>query len=251
MSSSPSSSQAPGPEIHPSPSPQGLCGPIVARLRSAYGWSLVEEDVLAARVLAAAPPDAGPAALEYLARDQYSRALWEACRPGGEAARREQAYAELQRYLYRAAYNRRPEAAEECVQRALELVVAQVERCREPGAFLTFALNKLRHALGEETARAARGAPGEPAEEPASAADAVPAVAEERERAQALVAAIGRLRDARQRQAVFLKFYAGLDDQTIGARLEITPNLVRVLRHRALGRLRGDPALAALLAADP
>ncbi len=251
MSSSPSDPQTRSEQRPPPPAQAGLCRPIVARLRAAYGWSLLEEDALTALVLAAAPPDAAPPALERLARDQYSRALWEACRPGAEAARREQAYAELQRYLFRAACNRRPAAAEECVQRALELVVAQVERCREPGAFLTFALNKLRHALGEEAARAERGAPAEPADEPASAADAVPVAVEDRERAAALLAAIGRLRDARQRQALVLKFYGGLDDQTIGARLAITPNLVRVLRHRALGRLRADPDLAALLAAEP
>lgn len=251
MSSSPSDPQAQTQQMPPSLSPEAQCRLIVARLRAAYGWSLAEEKELTALVLAAAPPGAAPPALERFARDQYSRVLWQACRPGGDEEHRERAYAELQRYLFRAAYNRRPAAAEECVQRALELVVAQVERCREPGAFLTFALDKLRHALSEETARAARASVGEPPAEPASEPDAVPVAAEERERVETLLRALGRLRDQRQRQTVVLKYFDGLDDRTIGARLMITPNLVRVLRHRALAALRADPALAALRATEP
>lgn len=233
------------------PTREQLCAPVVRRLCEAYGWAILSEEALTARVLALAPPDAPPSALEQLARDQYNRALWEACREGADPERREAAYAELQRYLYRAAYNRRPELAEECVQRALELVFAQVERCREPGAFLTFALDKLRHALKEEGARVERLAPADQGPEPCTAPDAVAVAAELHERAATLLAAVARLRDPRQRHVVLLKFYAGLDDQSIGDRLGITPNFVRVLRHRALTVLRADPALAAWLADDP
>ncbi|NTU83304.1 MAG: sigma-70 family RNA polymerase sigma factor [Chloroflexales bacterium] len=225
---------------------------MVRRLRDAYQWSLLDDEALETLVLAMAPPDATPTLFEQLTRDQYSRALWEACRQLADPPRRERAYAELQRYLYRAAYNRRPDQAEECVQRAIELVIAQIERCREPGAFFTFALNKLRQALSEESDRASRASSThEPLPEPATAPDAVAAAVERRERAATVLAAVGGLPDLRQRQAVLLKFIEGLTDEVIGARLEITPNLVRVLRHRALTRLRSDPRLAALHLGDP
>lgn len=228
-----------------------LCRSVVGRLRAAYGWALIEEEALMELVLAAAPPAPDAPVLEYLARDQYNRALWAACRQGADPARREQAYAELQRYLYRAAYNRRPTMAEECVQRALELVFTKIETCREPGAFLTFALAKLRQALREEADEAARVASAEEAPEQATPADATTADVEDRERAALLLAAIGRLRDTRQRATLVLKFFHSYDDQQIAARLEITPNHVRQLRHRALARLREDPDLAALVAAGP
>lgn len=245
---SPPSSYRDWPLDSPALALEHLCSPIVHRLREAYQWSLLDDEALMTLVLAAAPPNPSPSALEYLARDQYSRTLWEACRLGAAPPRREQAYAELQRYLYRAAYNRRPDMAEECVQQALELVIAQVERCREPGAFLTFALNKLRHALRDEADQAER-APAPLPDSPQAAItapDAIPEGVEQREWSALVIAAVGRLPEPRQRQVVLLKFIAGLDDETIGAQLAITPNLVRVLRHRALTRLRADPLLADL-----
>lgn len=244
MTGAPPDSQPSPSQEHPPPTREELCRSTARRLRAAHGWTLLDDDALAALALAAAPPDAGPAAIEALARDRYSRELWSACRPSAAAPRREAAYADLQRYLYRAAYNRRPAAAEECAQRALELVLAQVERCREPGAFLTFALNKLRHALREAADDERRRQPAHPPPEAATPPDAVHADAEARALAAALLAALGRLRDARQRQVVVLKFFGGLDDQAIAARLEITPNHVRVLRHHAMTRLRADEDLA-------
>jgi RNA polymerase sigma factor (sigma-70 family) len=239
MSCSPSDMPLQSPDL----SCELTCRSIVARLQQTYGWKLLEEHELVALVMATAPPDATPRILEQIARDRYSRVLWEMCRQSAAADCREQAYAELQRYLYRAAYNRRPELAAEAVQRALELIVAQVEYCRHPGAFLTFALNKLRHALGEETKWVERLAPAEPPPEPPADDDPLALSVEQYELTRVLIEAIERLADPRQRLVLTLKFFGSLDDGQIGTRLAITPNLVRVLRFRALARLRADQIL--------
>jgi RNA polymerase sigma factor (sigma-70 family) len=220
---------------------------VVRQLCVAYQWALLSEDELVARVRHAASRDPG-ATLEYHTRDQYSRALWAAC-GGSDHEHKARAYAELQRFLYRAAYNRRPELADDAVQRALELVLRQHARCREPGAFLTFALNKLRQALREESDRAdAASASDIPAD--TAAPDATPEQQEQRELVEALVGALSRLPDERQRQVVVRKFVDGARDDVIAAQLQITPNLVRVLRNRGLHRMREDVGLRAFFADD-
>ena len=43
----------------------------------------------------------------------------------------------------------------------------------------------------------------------------------------------------RERTVTVLSFYADADPEEIGAELGLSPGNVRVVRHRALGRLRG------------
>jgi RNA polymerase sigma-70 factor (ECF subfamily) len=224
------------------------CRQVVRQLRAANQWSLLSEDELVALVHGVTPGSTSRTMREYRARGQYGRALWSACSQG-DHDRRELAYAELRRYLYRAAYNRRPALADDAVQRALELVVAHIDRCREPGAFLTFALSKLRQALSEETTRSERVDTSATSEDIAIP-DTLPVEQERRELIEALVAALGRLPDARERQVVALKFFDGVRDEAIAARLAITPNHVRVLRHHGLRRMRADPRLIAFLNDD-
>ena len=54
------------------------------------------------------------------------------------------------------------------------------------------------------------------------------------ERCQALLAAMGRLRNERERAAIAYKYLGGQSDAEIGASLGITAGHVRVLRHRGL-----------------
>lgn len=217
------------------------CLSAVRQLCARYQWGLLSADSLYEQVLADAPTSL--AMCEQLARHHYARALFAACDPAADPDRRELAYTELLRYLHCAAYNRRPDLADDVAQRALLLVVEQLPRCREPGAFFTFALFKLRHAIQqEESARGERLA-GREIDFDLAADLAAPEPPDAFDLAGELAAALGRLVDVRQRQVVALKFLGDLSDEAIGARLQLQAAHVRVLRHRGLSRLRADPQL--------
>ena len=123
------------------------CRNIVQGLAERYEWALLQQNDLVDLVLGSIPSNALPTQIEKLAKHHYTIALYQACRQSKNPERRERAYYELHRYLYRAAFNRRPELAEDAAQQALILVFEQIDRCREPGAFLAFALYKLLHAF--------------------------------------------------------------------------------------------------------
>jgi len=228
--------------------PDATCRRIVQALIEENGWSLLSEQELAQRVLDAHPhlsPAAEPET-RRLAQHQYTIALYEACRQEQNAARRECAYRELHRYLYRLAARRWPELAEDSAQRALVLVYEQIDRCRDPGTFLAFVLYKLHHAFNQE--QRARGQEiavdeGLLAQSCASAPLADQVV--RRECCQVLLAAIQRLPDRRERAAIVYRFLGDLSDAEIGKALGITAVHVRVLRHRGLCRLRHDEQLSA------
>jgi len=205
-------------------------------------WSLLPEDELVNRAQDSAGSGASPGELRRAAINQYTLALYEACRQTEDPTRRERAYGELFRYLFRAAYNRWPDLAADVTQRALLLVHEQIERCRKPGAFLAFALFKLRHAfdLEKRLQRDARLFSLADVPEPKTGSGSL----HRGWQIRALVEAIQRLPDERQRQAILLRFFAGLNDEEIAARLEITPGHVRVLRHRGMVQLRQDRRLA-------
>jgi len=229
----------------PSRTADTTCRCVVRELIEKYDWALLQEDDLVALVLDSVQPAAPPAELKKQARHHYTTTLYEACRQDQDPARRERGYHELFRYLYRAAYNRWPELAEDATQRAIVLVYEQIERCRHPGAFLAFALGKLRHALQQE--QQARGSDPHSGEVIRSSTEIRQATIQPRlgwkERLEVLVEAIQRLPDERKRKAILLKYFGGLSDEEIGAHLGITVANVRVLRHRGLARLREDKQL--------
>lgn len=221
------------------------CQRAVHALVSRYGWTLLSERELVELTLAAAA-GARLEKLEPFVTTQYTIALCEACRQEIDLARRERAYADLFRYLYRIAFNRWPDSAEDIAQRALVLVYEQIERCENPAAFLAFAAFKLRHAAQQELRQATHelAGPGDMAEDPAMPAlDESAVLADEQRRA--LLDALGRLPDDRRRAVLVLRFFHELSDDEIGRRLSVTPNYVRVLRFDALRRLRVDERLRA------
>lgn len=222
-----------------------VCRRIVRALIEKYVWALLSEDELVELVLSSIQSEISPAKVERLAKHHYTIAMYGACRQAEDLGRREQGYHELFRYLFRVAYNRWPELAEDATQRALVLVYEQINRCRNPGTFLAFALGKLRHAFKQE--RQARGIElsleemgqnitEEDRTAPSSHLD-------QEELCQVLLDAIKRLPKDHERKAIFLKFFGGLSDAKIGERLEITEGYVRVLRHRGIKRLRKDKRL--------
>jgi RNA polymerase sigma factor (sigma-70 family) len=222
-----------------------VCRRIVRALIEKYDWALLREDDLVGLVLGSVQPGISAAEVDRLARHHYTMVLYEACGQAENLDRREQAYRELFRFLFRAAHNRYPDLAEDVTQRAIVLVYEQIDRCRSPGTFLAFALNKLRHAFQQEQRARGREIPwDETGRGNRESRQAGPSSElDQRERLRVVLDAIGRLPDERQRQTILLKFLGGLSDEAIGARLEITAGHVRVLRHRGISRLREDERL--------
>lgn len=226
------------------------CQRVVGGLIEKYAWVWPQEADLVGRILDSIQLEVSPVVLERLA---YSVALYETCRQAQDPARREGGYAELAHFLSRAAYNRWPDLAEDATQRALLLVYQQLDRCQSPATFLAFALNKLRQAFKEEQ-RARDKKVGELslngslAEEigqanPTKNEATFPLELNREECLSALVKAIARLPNSRQQKAILWKFFGGLSDHEIAARLEVTAANVRKLRHDGLARLRQDEGL--------
>lgn len=241
------------------------CDVVVRRLIERHDWSLIAEADFSAQVLAraqAAGPPADADALTPLAINLYCEELYDACCSDGR--RREQAYAELARYLYdRATYKYGdPELAHSITHDAIILVSEQLDNCRKPGAFLAFAMLKLWNAATTHFRRRDRRrerTESLPAENPEERSPAYAAPASETPEATVLDAALSdtlvtRLgeivreapRARRQFRAVFLKFLYGYSDDEIADALDTSVSNVYVLRSRGLKRLRADPPLRQL-----
>lgn len=219
------------------------------RLIARFGWALLPADELADLALAAASPP--PDNLDQFVTTQYTIALYQACRAAPHSEQAERAYTDLFRYLYRVAFNRWHEIAEDVAQQALLLVYEQIDRCHEPRAFLSFAMFKLLHAAQQQRALIPSGTRlDDPGVTQAAPPDAEPA-ALAHEQADMLIAAIGRLPDQHKRDVIVLRFFGELSDEEIGRQLRITANNVRVQRFHALKRLRADPALRQYFEAQP
>jgi RNA polymerase sigma factor (sigma-70 family) len=244
------------PAVEPDADAASACRAVVRALRERHGWAVLSEDEPVRLVLGAVSAG-GPKSWAALAEHVYSIALHEACLEAADPARQWRAYEELHQQLYRVAFHRWPELAEDAAQRAIELVFRQIERCHSPGAFMMFALWKLRQALKEERRLRglvgprppAAGTPEEtaitrpqlaggdsrevalgrqvsPALQSASGNDAAePDLARgliDRDCLELLWASLLRLPNPEQRQAILLRFLGELDDQEIAARLGVT-----------------------------
>jgi RNA polymerase sigma-70 factor (ECF subfamily) len=220
------------------------CHNAVAALIARHGWSLLSEEELVERTLALAPAEATRSALEQAIKQQYNLALYESCRQTSDLDRRKRAYADLFRYLYRAAYNRWPDIAEEVVQRAIVLVNDKLDNCRHPEAMLTFAALQARRAATEiirlgkkevsldEIADSGIDFAQPPAELPRFDQNCL----------RSLSDALSRLPE-QQRRVIALKYLEGLSDDAISERTSLSVNNIRVLRNRGMTRLRADPQL--------
>jgi len=245
------SSSADGPDL------RQVCRRSVQTLIEKNDWALLTPDELVEWVLGATQPDASPTTIRRLAINHYTVVLYQACRQVKDPDRRERAYYELHRFLYRVAYKHWSELADDAAQRALLLVFEQIDRCREPGAFLAFALYKLRHAFQLERRQRARHDTELPDsgnlenwptlldrlrqdESNVAGVAEIESQLEQQQRLHTVLDALQRLPDNRKRQTIYLKFYREWSDEDIGARLGITPNHVRVLRNRGLEWLRKE-----------
>jgi RNA polymerase sigma factor (sigma-70 family) len=125
------------------------------------------------------------------------------------------------------------------------LVHQQLDRCYSPITFFGFAFNKLRQAFTEEQ-RARdkiKDIPLETIEEDSLTVEPPQALLSQVERLQVLITAIKHLSNKREQKVILWKFFEGLSDEEIAARLGIKAGHVRKLRHTGLSRLRQDQQL--------
>jgi DNA-directed RNA polymerase specialized sigma24 family protein len=237
-----------------------MCAEAVDGLLARHRWQLLDRAEFASRALdhlrGGGASDAQRAAIHA-----YSLALHAACSGSEGLERQNRAYAELFRYLYDIALQRYPITHEEIAQRALAHIYITFERCRQPGAFLAFAIQQLldttRSLRREQLAARSLTAPGAAGE-----AALGELLADERQADPAETVIAGELqarfaqlsaeflrkhpRAARQFAALRLKFIDRLDDQTIAEQLGNSVSNIYVLRARALEKLRAEPAWRAL-----
>lgn len=211
----------------------------IAQLLANQDWQLVDADALLSAVCESSDVDDTAQMLRRRAIHEYSKVLYDACCQHKDPARRERAFHELHRYLYRAVYNRWPELAEDITQQAVLIVAEQLDRCRQPGTFLSFALFKSRDAMkrvlrDEERWRTRTTPLSETFVDEAVRPLAARVISEER---TAAVQSAVALLPARLQQVLMLKYDLGYDDAEISKQLDITVNYVRVLRNRARKRL--------------
>ncbi len=121
---------------------------VIFRLITRHGWSL-----LPGRASGAYPQRAAteilPNDLERLIVRQYFALLCDACLQPEPIDLRERAYGDLAHYLYRIAYNKWRDVAEEAMQRTLLLIYEKQDQCRGRMTFNGFVISKFRQATTE------------------------------------------------------------------------------------------------------
>lgn len=254
-----------------------LCRQVVTQLLETYQWRLMAADALTGAVLArVAEQDAQarPAGeqLRKLAIHLYCLlALHPACLGSRSVAQQQQAFCELADYLYRIAQRTWPGVAEDATQDALVAIFEKAHLCRNGGAFLAFAIQKVRDAARRRLRLGMRersldellesdlhgdapdldGDAGWGALNLGMMGDDAALSILEQEMHNQVVAQLQRLRREnprarRQFDVVWLRYVQELSLEEIALHLETPVQNVSVLLSRGLERLRQDPQLLAL-----
>ncbi len=129
------------------------CQRAVDRRIATHGWQLLDRVEFVRRVVAYVSADR-PVDSRHAALYTYSAVLYHACSGTEGADRQARGYTELYNYLYDVAARRYPTYCAEVSQDAIEAIYMAFSRCREPGAFLAFALHHLLEAGTAHTGKA-------------------------------------------------------------------------------------------------
>lgn len=245
------------------------CQEVVAHLVKRHQWQLLPTKEFALRLhqrVIATGGEHHEGVLTTQAINLYCIEWYEACASEGE--RQERAFAELSRYLYdRALYQYKDaELATEFVQEALFRVFRLLHTCKNPGAFLTFTMFKVRQAatdyfrkrdrerlrtetLSEDQA-IDRAGDGTNQFVDSTRLPLVETVIDV-EKAEAVLERIAELiaqnpRAKNQFLAVILKYLYDWSDKEIARELGISVGNVHILRNRGRKRLGNDPVLSEL-----
>jgi DNA-directed RNA polymerase specialized sigma24 family protein len=234
-----------------------LCGKAVDLLLARREWQLLDRKEFGRRACDYLRDGIASNALRA-AIYVYSQALHAACSGAEGPARQNRAYTELFHYLYDSALSRYPDICGEVAQRATTGVFFNFVRCRQPGTFLAFALQRLldaaravRHEQAHGLAAGAVGPlygliPDAHQPDPGDAAIAAEFHARLAQIADEFLQKHPRA--GKQFAALRLKFIDGLDDYTISQLLKTPVKNVYVLRSRAIEKLRAEPSWRALAA---
>lgn len=240
---------------------RALYQPIVKELISQYGWRLLSEDEFIAAVLDRAREQGltNPETLRRWCINTYcAQALYPACSGEQGSARRRRGFREVADYLHRLAARAWPDVAEDAAQDAIVRVYDTIGDCRRPGAFLEFAIQKLRDAARKQRRAETREEPlendldGDMASGGPSPEGAVLSADLEREIAERIQAIEKRYPKAgRQFRAFRLRHCHELSNEEISQVMGETPANVSVLISRARKKLQEDPRLRELVEGIP
>jgi RNA polymerase sigma factor (sigma-70 family) len=241
------------------------CLQIALQLIARNGWRLLAAEELAARTaveLCSRQDLAGEQLPERLMTAIYVEALHRACSRAEGEMRREIGYGELSDYLRGVARVKYPDVAEDAASMALLATMEKFGDCRNPRAFLLFALQRLwtgvrRLRRQEQPWALSLDQPlhddsDSPLSERIEEGDASPL---EQTTAHELRDEVGRAAEAFRRAhprardqfaALYLKYINELSDGEIALALGTNIANVHVLRSRAKQKLREDPAWQAL-----
>ncbi|MCS6882769.1 MAG: sigma-70 family RNA polymerase sigma factor [Oscillochloridaceae bacterium] len=226
------------------------CRRTVTAVMQRFGWQLLSVDEFARRTEASV---AGGEVTDLwrAAINVYCHCLYRACRGDEGRERQDLGFAELHRYVYGLSFRESPDLAPdvraEAVNETLLRIWRKLDSYHTPGAFLAIAALELRNVLRPLWTRLAAlpldvldrrqiAAEHSDPEQSAMRADLsqqVRACFDEVLRQQP--------RARQQLEAVWLKFIAGLDDETISVYLARPVASVYVLRSRGLNQLRASP----------
>ncbi len=224
---------------------------VVDRLMARYGWTLLDREEFARRVEACVTSgevvELAPAAFHV-----YCQSLHAACAGAEGHDVQATGFTELHRYLYAISYREIVDlpAAErdDIVQETLLRIWQHMSGYRRPSAFLAIAAYELRNVIRPWWSRSELPVSLDAcAEQPSETSDddVLATVLADELREQVKVdfdeAYCRHPRAKQQLEAVWLKFIAGLDDETIGTLLRKPVTNVHVLRSRGLKLLRDTP----------
>lgn len=227
------------------------CRQIVIRVMERFGWQLLTVDEFTRRteasVIRSEVTDLWRAAINV-----YCQCLYGACRGDEGRERQNLGFTELHRYLYglsfRESADLAPDVRAEAVNETLLRIWKKLDGYHTPGAFLAIAALELRNVLRPLWTRLAGALPLELLDERQIAAEhsdpeqsAIRADLRQQVRACFDEVLRQQPRARRQLEAVWLKFIAGLDDETISAYMARPVASVHVLRSRGLNQLRASP----------
>src|SRR5262249_52359637 len=124
------------------PPDEQACASVIDTLLAQHKWQLLAREDFIQQALECVRADVASDP-QRAAIHTYTLALYEACSGILGADQQNLAYTELSKYLYDIAHWRYRDICDDATQQALIYIFTHFAHCREPGAFLAFALQYL------------------------------------------------------------------------------------------------------------